>query len=67
MTIEIPDWCKIGLFIEWHAPNITGNDWVKEEIIGYTYDGFLHKAHNCPLYKTKFSEYGKTVREVKNN
>ena len=64
MIINIPDWCKIGLFIEWHAPSKTGKEWVKEEVIGYTYDSFLHQAKNCPIYKTEFSEYGKTVREV---
>ena len=64
MIINIPDWCKIGLFIEWHAPSKTGKEWVKEEIIGYTYDSFLHQAKNCPIYQTEFSEYGKTVREI---
>lgn len=64
MNISIPEWCKIGLFVEWYAPKLTGVDeWVKEEIIGYTYSGFLHRAHNCPMYETKFSEWGKTVRE----
>ena len=64
MNISIPEWCKIGLFVEWCAPKVTGLDeWVREEIIGYTYDGFLHQAHNCPMYETKFSEWGKTVRK----
>lgn len=60
-TIEIPNWCRIGMYIKWYAPNITGRDWVREEIISYGYDGFFHQAHNCPVYYTKFSEYGKTV------
>ena len=61
-TIEIPSWCKIGMWVKWYAPNRTGlKDWVREKIIGYGYDGFFHQASNCPLYFTKFSEYGKTV------
>lgn len=62
MTIEIPNWCKIGSHIKWHAPEITGDDWVTEKIIAFGYDGFFHQAHNCPMYFTKFSEYGKTVK-----
>ena len=65
MIIEIPEWCKIGLEIEWNAPNVTGNKWVREKIIGYGYDGFFHQAYNCPLHFTKFLEYGKTVRKVR--
>ena len=34
MTLTIPDWCKIGLQIEWKAPHITGTEWAKETIIG---------------------------------
>lgn len=62
MTIEIPNWCRIGRYIEWNAPQITGNPWVREEIIAFGYDGFFHQAHDCPLYFTEYSEYGKTVR-----
>ena len=66
MVINIPDWCKLGSKIEWYAPRWTGlEEWVKEKVIGYTYDGFLHQAPDCPIYRTEFSEYGKTVREVK--
>lgn len=62
-TIEVPNWCKIGSYIEWYNPISTGlTSWVTEIIIGYGYDGFYHQASNCPLYFTKFSEYGKTVR-----
>ena len=64
MIIKIPDWCYIGKTIEWSARHITGNDWVEETIIAYGTDGFFHQAKNCPMYYTKFSEYGKTVREV---
>ena len=60
-TIEIPSWCKIGTRIKWYNPDITGHDWVFERIISYGYDGFFHQAHNCPVYFTKFTEYGKTV------
>ena len=62
MTIDIPDWCKIGTFIEWNAPRITGMPWVREKIIAFGYDGFFHQTVNCPMYFTKFSEYGRTVR-----
>ena len=65
MTIEIPNWCRIGLYIRWDAPEITGQRWVREEIIAYGYGGFFHQAYNCPLYFTKFSEYGKTVKADK--
>lgn len=66
MAINIPEWCVIGDFIQWHAPEITGEDWVLEKIISYGADGFFHQSHNCPIYFTKFSEYGKTVRRLKN-
>ena len=62
MTIEIPDWCRIGLYIQWHAPNLTGVEWVREKIVAFGYNGFFHQAHNCPMYFTEFSEYGKTVK-----
>ena len=31
MTIEIPDWCVIGKYVEWNASHITGNEWVTEK------------------------------------
>ena len=62
MTIEIPDWCRIGLYIQWNAPHLTGMEWVTEKIVAFGCDGFFHQAHNCPIYFTKFSEYGKTVK-----
>lgn len=61
MLIEIPDWCKIGAYVQWKAPHLTGVDWVREKIIAYGYNGFYHQAHDCPLYFTKFSELGKTI------
>lgn len=63
--IEIPDWCVVGSYIEWNAPEITGVKWVREKIIGYREGGFLHQAVNCPIYFTEFDEYGKTVRKEK--
>lgn len=63
MTISVPDWCLIGEYIEWNNPIVTGEEWVREEIISYGYDGFFHQSHNCPVYYSKFDEYGKTVRE----
>lgn len=65
MTIEIPDWCIIGKTIEWNRPDLTGTKWVREEILSFGYDGFYHRACNCPVYYSEFSEYGKTVRECK--
>lgn len=63
VVIEIPDWCVIGKWVEWSAEYITGNKWVKEKILSYGVDGFFHQGSNCPVYYTKFVEYGKTVRE----
>lgn len=67
MTIEIPDWCVIGKYVEWNASHITGNEWVTEKIISYGIDGFFHKGSCCPVYYTQFSEYGKTIREINRN
>jgi len=66
MTIEVPDWCIIGKWIEWNAPYITGNEWATERIISYGKDGFFHQAHNCPVYYSSFLEYGKRIRECNN-
>lgn len=63
MIIEIPDWCVIGKSVEWKAPHFTGYEWVRETILSYGMDGFFHQGSDCPVYYTKFSEYGKTVRE----
>ena len=65
MTIEIPDWCIIGKTIEWNRPDLTGIEWVREEILSFGYNGFYHQSCNCPVYYTEFSEYGKTIRECK--
>ena len=66
ITIEIPNWCKIGKIIEWKDEKcVADNDpyWYKEKILSFGYDGFFHQAHNCPVYYSKFSDYGKTIRE----
>lgn len=65
MIIEVPEWCKIGRVIEWKAYNLNSGsaEWYKEQIISYGCDGFFHRAHNCPVYYSKFFEYGNTVRE----
>ena len=59
--IEVPDWCIIGQYIEWNEPRITGMEWVRERILGYSLTGFFHTGDNCPVYHTEFSEFGKTV------
>lgn len=66
MIIEIPDWCVIGKQIEFQMyDSIEGEmNWFKDKIISYSTDGFFHKAHNCPVYHNKFTDYGTTVREV---
>ena len=65
MIIEVPDWCVLGKTIEWHSPEITGNEWVRDKIIAFGYDGFFHQEHSCPIYFTMFDEYGKTIREIR--
>lgn len=62
MFIELPEWCRIGNTFRWYVPEITGTEWVTERIIGYTEDGFLHTAHNCPLYETKFDNLNTGVK-----
>lgn len=63
--MERPDWCQVGEYFEWKAKHITGCDSVREEIIGYTDNGFLHTAHCCPVYETLFNELndGRFVKE----
>lgn len=53
-AMKKPEWCKIGVWFDWEAESITGCKKTEERIIGYTDDGFLHTAHNCPVYETKF-------------
>lgn len=68
MIIEIPEWCVIGKIIEWKTfdSNYGKLKWFKEKIISYGCDGFFHQAYNCPVYYSKFSDYGKTIRECNN-
>lgn len=65
MIIEVPHWCIIGKWVEWNAPHLTGYTWVSEKIISYGVDGFYHQGCNCPVYYSRFDEYGKTIRERK--
>lgn len=68
MTIEVPEWCVIGKKIQWKDMYGVATDdrsWCTDTIISFGYDGFFHQAHNCPVYYSKFDEYGKTIREVK--
>ena len=69
MTIEIPDWAIIGNYVE--VRDSTGvrtgdiNEWCIERILSYGVDGVFTQAHNCPVYYTKFSDYGINIREIK--
>ena len=66
MTINLPDWARIGLTVlikdEDCIRGDNPNDWYREEIIAFGYNGVFHQAHNCPIYFTEFSEYGKTIK-----
>ena len=64
MIINIPDWCIKGKTVEvlMYNKDTGQREWFKEKIISYGVDGFFHQAHNCPMYFTEFSEYGKTVK-----
>lgn len=66
MIIDIPDWAMIGTFVLVKDTGLYRGDdknkWYKEKIIAYGYDGFFHQAHNCPVYFSHFSDYGKTIK-----
>ena len=66
MIIELPDWARIGVqVLVKDIHKIRGdnrNAWYTETIIGFGYDGVFHQAHNCPIYYTKFDEYGKIIK-----
>ena len=66
MTIELPDWARIGMTVLIKDTNkVRGDDsnaWYTETIIAFGYDGVFHQAHNCPMYFTEFTEYGKTIK-----
>lgn len=65
MIIEIAEWCKIGRTIEYKMfdPEYEELRWFEEKIISFGYDGFFHRAFGCPVYYSKFSDYGNTIRE----
>lgn len=69
MTITIPDWAKIGNIVYIKDVNeIRGgnpNEWYAERVISYGNDGIFHQAPYCPVYYTKFSEYGNTLLDEK--
>ena len=64
MILNIPEWAKIGHFIEFlmYDKNYGKMRWYREKIISYGNDGFFHKANNCPVYYNRFSDLGKSVR-----
>lgn len=66
MTIELPDWARIGMTVLIKDTNkVRGDDsnaWYTETIVAFGYDGVFHQAHNCPMYFTEFTEYGKTIK-----
>lgn len=66
MTIELPGWARIGDYVLVRDYDCSrGPDpkqWYKERIIAFGYDGVFHQEHNCPVYYTKFSEYGNTIK-----
>ena len=68
-TINVPEWASIGNFVMVKDVEcIRGKDqnkWYREKILGYGYDGIFHQATNCPVYYTRFSEYGKTIKADK--
>lgn len=64
--IELPDWARIGAKVLVKDVKLVRGDnpedWYTEKIIAFGYDGVFHQAHNCPMYYTKFDEYGKTIK-----
>lgn len=65
MIIEVPDWCKIGKYIEFkmYDPMYGETRWFKDKIIAYSERGFFHQAYGCPVYYHLFTDYGELVRE----
>ena len=70
LTIVLPHWARIGVWVLIKdVQRIRGDDsnhWYTEKIVGFGYDGVFHQACNCPVYYTKFSEYGKTIKLKEN-
>ena len=65
MIITVPDWAMIGSYIFVKDIDLVRGDdpehLYEEKIVSYGYDGFFHKAPNCPTYYSKFSDLGKTI------
>lgn len=65
MIIEVPSWAGIGLMVYVKDVNcVRGdnpNNWFKERIISFGYDGVFTQAHNCPVYYTHFKDYGNKI------
>ena len=65
-TIEVPDWAKIGRIILIRDKNcIRGNNpdrWYREKILPYGLDGIFRQGHNCPVYYSKFDEFGVNIK-----
>lgn len=66
MTIELPDWARIGAQVLVKDTKMirgdNSNNWFTERIIAFGYDGVFHQAKYCPIYFTEFKEYGKTIK-----
>lgn len=66
MRIELPDWAIIGAKVlvkdTKMIRGVDPNEWYTERIVAFGYDGVFHQAHNCPMYFTKFNQYGKTIK-----
>ncbi len=63
--IMIPDWAHIGrTVVVKDTHKYRGDDrnelW-GERVIAYGNDGVFHQEHDCPVYYTEFSKYGKTI------
>lgn len=69
MIIELPDWARIGETILVKDVRCdrgdNPNSWYEEEIVSFGYDGIFHQTEDSPEYFTKFSEWGKTIKEIK--
>ena len=66
MTIELPNWARIGAEVlvkdTWMIRGDNPKEWYVEKIIAFGYNGVFHQAHNCPIYFTEFNQYGKTIK-----
>ena len=66
MIIELPRWARIGNTVLVKDVDMIRGDnpthWYTEKIISFGYDGVFHQAPACPVYYTKFDEYGKTIK-----